>query len=149
MVGLLVTLSDRVRRAGPGRRESRDAGWTLIELLVVLSIIMILTSIGLVLYRNSVQSAKEAALRSNLFIMREAIDQHYADRGEYPDSLDALVSMSYLRAIPLDPITDSTTTWQTIPAPAEPGSLRTTAGIYDVKSGAQGTALDGTAYSDW
>lgn len=137
----------RLTMTAPDRR--RDSGWTLIELLVVLSIIMILASIGLVLYRNSVQAAREAALKSNLFIMREAIDQHYADKGEYPESLDTLVTASYLRAIPIDPITESSTTWQTVPAPAEPGSLRTTAGIYDVKSGAQGTALDGTAYSDW
>lgn len=131
------------------RRDEGAGGWTLIELLVVLSLIMILASLGLMQYRNSVQTAKEATLRSNLFIMREAIDQYYADKAQYPESLQALVSEGYLRAVPLDQITNSTTTWQTIPAPAEPGTLSSNAGIYDVKSGAQGTALDGSTYADW
>lgn len=141
----------RVMRAArrARRRDEGAGGWTLIELLVVLSLIMILASLGLMQYRNSVQTAKEATLRSNLFIMREAIDQYYADKAQYPESLQALVSEGYLRAVPLDQITNSTTTWQTIPAPAEPGTLSSNAGIYDVKSGAQGTALDGSTYADW
>lgn len=144
-----MTLLVRARERMGQRWGRGDRGFTLIELLVVLSLIMILASIGMLTFRNSVQTAREAALRSNLFIMREAIDQYYADKGEYPESLDALVTESYMRSVPLDPITDSTTTWQTVPAPAEPGSLRATAGIYDVKSGAQGTALDSSSYSDW
>ncbi|HEX5216169.1 MAG TPA: type II secretion system protein [Vicinamibacterales bacterium] len=131
------------------RRDAADHGWTLIELLVVISLVMILASLALTQYRNSIRSAKEAALRSDLFLMREAIDQFYADKGKYPDSLDALVSERYLRAIPKDPITDQTDSWQTVQADPEPGSVSASAGIYDVKSGSNDTALDGSRYADW
>ena len=131
------------------RRRAADRGWTLIELLVVISLVMILASLALTQYRNAVRSAKEAALRSDLFLMREAIDQFYADKGKYPDSLDALVSERYLRAVPKDPITDQTDSWQTVQADPEPGSVSASAGIYDVKSGSNDTALDGSRYADW
>ena len=126
-----------------------ETGWTLIELLVVLSLIMILASVALTQYRNSILSAKEAVLHSNLTQMREAIDQYYADKGKYPDSLDALVSERYLRAVPKDPITGESETWQTVQADPEPGSVSASAGIYDVKSGSNDTALDGSRYADW
>ena len=129
--------------------QERDRGFTLIELLVVITLIMILASIALGQYRNSVTLAKEAALRSNLFHMREAIDQYYADKARYPESLEALVSEGYVRAIPLDPFTNSNTTWQTTPAEPQPGVLSTSPGIYDVKSGSEGIASDGSRYSDW
>jgi general secretion pathway protein G len=135
------------RFRNPG--TSRDSGWTMIELLIVISIILILSALALTSYRNSVTIAKEAALRSNLFVMREAIDQYYADKGKYPDSLQTLVSENYLRAIPKDPITDSADTWQTEEAEPQPGSNTAEAGIYEVKSGAGGTALDGSAFADW
>lgn len=131
------------------RHAPADGGWTLIEMLVVLSLILILSSLALTQYRNSIQLAKEATLRSNLFMMREAIDQYYADKGKYPESLNALVSENYLRAIPEDPITKDASGWQTEAAPAEPGTTTLTPGIYDVKSGSPGTSLDGMAYSDF
>ena len=81
--------------------------------------------------------------------MRDAIDQYYADKAKYPASLDTLVSDGYMRAIPVDPITKSADSWQTVPAEPEPGNTSTDPGIYNVKSGASGTGLDGTAYSDW
>ena len=124
-------------------------GFTLIELLIVIALISILASMGVVQYRNSVQSSKEAVLHTDLFRMRDAIDQYYADKAKYPASLDALVSEGYMRAIPVDPITKSADTWQTVPAEPEPGNTSTDPGIYNVKSGASGTGLDGTAYSDW
>lgn len=130
------------------RRTRRDGGWTLIEMLVVLSLIMILTSVAMTQYRNSVQAAKEGALRSNLYQMRDAIDQYYADKNKYPEALETLVSERYMRSIPKDPITN-TTDWQTIPADAEPGSTSSTTGIYEVKSSSQESALDGSHYSDW
>lgn len=126
-----------------------DQGWTLIEMLVVLSLIMILASLALTTYRNSLVTAKEAALRSNLFLMRDAIDQYYADKGKYPEALSTLVSEHYLRAIPKDPITQSPDTWQTTPAEPDAGSVASAAGIYNVTSGAPDTALDGSRYSDW
>ena len=142
-----------LERPGPGARglprPDRAAGWTLIELLIVISIIMILASMSMVMYRNSVTLAKEAALRSDLFMMRDAIDQYYADKGKYPDSLDALVTESYLRAIPKDPFTLATDNWQTVEAEAQPGSSAAEPGIYDVKSGSDGTAVDGSRFADW
>lgn len=124
-------------------------GFTLVELLIVLSLISILAAMGVVQYRNSVQLGREAVLKRDLFAMRDAIDQYYADKGKYPASLDALVSEQYLRRIPEDPFTKSSDTWQTIPAEPDPGNPSAEPGIYDVKSGAQGQALDGTSFSDW
>lgn len=131
----------------PFRR--REEGWTLVELLVVISLIMILASMALVQYRNSITSAKEATLKAQLFQMRDAIDQYYADKGKYPESLQTLVSENYIRAIPRDPFTTSSDTWQTVPADPEPGSVTASAGIYDVKSGYEGVGLDGSRYADW
>ena len=131
------------------KRLRRDGGFTLIELLIVIALITILATMGVVQYRNSIQASKEAVLHTDLFRMRDAIDQYYADKAKYPASLDALVSDGYMRAIPQDPITKSADTWQTVPAEPEPGNSSTDPGIYNVKSGAPGTGLDGTSYSDW
>lgn len=131
-------------------RRSHDRGFTLIELLVVISLIMILSSIALASYRNSITSAKEAALRTDLFMMRDAIDQYYADKGKYPDSLDTLVSEGYMRTIPVDPFCpQNECTWTTTPAPTMPGDTSADPGIYDVKSGSSAIALDNSRYSDW
>ena len=124
-------------------------GFTLVELLIVLSLVSILAAMGVVQYRNSVQLGREAVLRRDLFAMRDAIDQYYADKNKYPASLDALVSDGYLRSIPSDPITRTADTWQTVPAEPDPSNPSAEPGIYDVKSGAQGQALDGSNYSDW
>jgi general secretion pathway protein G len=138
-----------IQRQLLARRRDRDGGWTLIELMVVIALVMILATMALVQYRNSVTSAKEATLRSQLFIMRDAIDQYYADKGRYPDSIQTLVSESYLRAVPRDPFTTSSDTWQTVAAEPEAGQITASAGIFDIKSGAEGTALDGSRYADW
>jgi general secretion pathway protein G len=127
----------------------RQRGFTLVELLIVISLISILAAMGLVQYKNSVTSTKESVLRTDLFRMRDAIDQYYADKGKYPSSLDSLVSDGYMRKIPEDPITKAADTWQTVPAEPDPSNPSAEPGIYDVKSGAQGQSLDGTAYSDW
>jgi general secretion pathway protein G len=135
------------------RRGTRSAngqrGFTLIELLVVLSLISILAAMGMVQHRNSVLKAQEATLMTDLFHMRDAIDQYFADKGKYPASLDALVSENYLRKIPDDPVTRSAETWQIIPAEPDPSNPSAEPGIYNVKSGAQGTALDGRSYADF
>jgi general secretion pathway protein G len=125
------------------------SGFTLIELLVVIALISILAGMAVVQYRNSIQRTQEATLKTNLFRMRDAIDQYYADKGKYPASLDALVSDQYLRKIPEDPFTKSSDTWQTVPAEPDPGNPSADPGIYDVKSGAQGQSLEGTSFSDW
>ncbi len=124
-------------------------GFTLIELLVVISMITILAAMGVAQYRNSVKRTEEATLAKALFEMRDLIDQYYADKGKYPSSLDSLVSDGYMRKVPIDPITKSTDTWQTVPAEPDPANPSAEPGIYDVKSGATGTSLDGRNYSDF
>lgn len=119
-------------------------GFTLIELLVVMAIIATLLTIAVPRYFTSIEKSKEAVLRTDLNVMREAIDKYYGDKGKYPESLDELVSKRYLRTKPRDPITDSADTWVIVP----PEDL-TRGGVYEVKSGAPGRSLDGDAYSDW
>jgi len=129
--------------------NSQIPGWTLIELLVVLSIIVVLASIGLAQYRNSVVYASEAVLKQDLTMMRDAIDQYYADKGQYPSSLEALVTDGYLRKIPDDPFTKSATNWLPIPAEPDPNNPTAQPGVYDVKSGSDRLALDGSKYAEW
>ncbi len=131
------------------RYREVERGFTLIELLIVVSLIVVLATISLATYRNSVQRGREAVLREDLYRMRDAIDQHFADKGKYPASLDDLVSAGYLRTIPVDPMTQSATTWQTIQAEPDPANQTAEPGVYNVKSGAEGQALDGTNFSDW
>jgi general secretion pathway protein G len=118
-------------------------GFTLIELLIVITIIGILLTIAQPTYKNSVKRARETVLRENLFAMRSAIDQFYADNGTYPSSLEDLVQKGYLRSIPRDPITNSNTTWIIVPPPNPEET-----GVYDVKSGSNEISLSGTPYSD-
>ena len=129
--------------------EPGAAGFTLIELIVVISIIIILSSIGLAQYKNGVIHASEATLKQDLFLMRDAIDQYYADKTQYPGSLDSLVSEGYLRKLPDDPFTKSSSSWQTVPAEPDPNNPTAEAGIFDVKSGSDGTGLNGKKYADW
>jgi general secretion pathway protein G len=124
-------------------------GFTLIELLIVLALITILATMGVVQYKNSVQHAREGVLRKDLFSLRDAIDQYYADKNKYPASLETLVSDGYMRRIPEDPMTRSAETWHTVPAEPDPANPTAEPGVYDVKSGAQGSALDGSNYTDW
>ena len=119
-------------------------GFTLIELLVVLAIIATLLTIALPRYFGSVDKSKEVVLKENLYVTRDAIGKYYADKGKYPESLEALTTDKYLRKLPVDPITESATTWVIVP-PEDPKK----AAVYDVKSGAEGRASDGTAYSEW
>ena len=127
----------------------RAAGFTLIELMIVMTLLVVLASIGLAIHTNSQTRAREAVLKEDLFRMRDALDQYYADKNMYPASLDALVSEKYLRAIPVDPFTNSADTWQTTMSELEPGNPSAQPGVYDVKSGSDRTALDGSQYSSW
>lgn len=132
-----------------GRAMSRSKGFTLIELLVVMTIAVILASVGLTLYGTSVTRAKEAALNEDLFQMRKAIDEYYADKQKYPASLETLVSEKYLREIKPDPFTMSVDTWQTTMSEPDAANPSAETGIYNVKSGAPGTGSDGRPYSEW
>lgn len=119
-------------------------GFTLIELLVAMAIIALLLSIVAPRYFNSVGKAEEAVLKQDLSLMRESLDKYHADTGRYPDALEDLVNKKYFRKIPVDPITQSSTTWIVIPpASTEKGA------IYDIKSGAPGNSKDGTPYAEW
>jgi general secretion pathway protein G len=119
-------------------------GFTLIELLVVMAIIGVLLTIAAPRYFRSVDKSKEAVLRQNLSLTRQAIDKYFGDNGKYPDSLDDLVQKKYLRSLPYDPITESTATWVIIaPENADLGA------VYDIKSGATGVGLNGTEYQSW
>ena len=123
----------------PARR-----GFTLIELLIVLGIVALLLSLAVPRYFSSIDSTKETILADNLRNVREVIDQYHADRGRYPDSLEQLVEKNYLRALPVDPITDSTDTWVLVPPEdASKGA------IYSIRSGAPGNGRNGTPYADW
>jgi general secretion pathway protein G len=124
-------------------------GFTLIEVLIVVTLVVILASVGMATYTNSTQRAREAVLKEDLFRMRDAIDQFYADKNKYPASLQDLVSEGYLRDIPKDPMTDSTDTWRTEAAEADPSNPAMEPGIKDVFSGSEGTSLDGSKYAEW
>jgi len=132
-----------------GERRKSAAGFTLVELLVVCAIIGILASVAVGNYRRSIVKAKEAALQQDLYTMRTLINQYFADKGKYPQDLSSLVEDHYLQAIPRDPITESSETWVTIAAEISEEDISTEPGIADVKSGAEGTSLDGRAYADF
>ena len=131
----------RLRASGaPAARR----GFTLIELLVVLAIIALLLTLAVPRYFGSIDSTRETILADNLRNMREVIDQYPADSGRYPDSLEQLVEKKYLRSLPVDPITESTTTWTVVaPEDGAPG------GVYDLRSGAPGNDRSGKPYADW
>jgi general secretion pathway protein G len=128
----------------PMTASPKNSGFTLIELLVVMAILAMLLTLAMPRYFNSVDKSKEVALRHDLAVMREAIDKYYGDTGRYPESLEDLAAKKYLRKIASDPITESVATWIVIP-PENPEQ----GGVYDVRSGAQGKARDGTAYKEW
>lgn len=142
---------DRGEADGGRRRRRRGAaaGFTLIELLVVVAIIGIVVTVAAGQYVRSIQKAKEAVLKEDLYIMRQAINQFFADKQKYPSDLQALVEERYLRAIPVDPVTNSPETWVTEAAATDERDISTEPGISDVRSGAEGAALDGTSYSEW
>ena len=139
------------RSTGPSTRTG-EPGFTLIELIIVLSIIGLLVGLGLPQYKSATVKAREAVLKENLFILRRLIDQYAQDKGKYPASLQALVQDSYLRTIPVDPVTRQSTTWvevRELPSAEDP-LLNEIPGVIDVKSGSEEKSqLDGTPYNTW
>jgi general secretion pathway protein G len=125
----------------------RGDGFTLIELMIVMVIIVLLAGIGVAIYGNSVRNSRETVLRADLVELRKAIDAYYADKQKYPATLDDLVSDRYLRAIPVDPITNAAD-WQTTMSDRDPANPSAEPGISEVKSNAQGNSMSGTPYSE-
>jgi general secretion pathway protein G len=134
-----------------GLRTRGSLGFTLVELLVVIAILGILVAIAVPQLQKAPIRAKEATLREDLFTFRTCLDQFYADKGHYPDSLQTLVTEKYIRKIPVDPFTKSADTWQVVME--EPDSSETASaeppGIIDVKSGSKQPSLDGPPYDTW
>jgi general secretion pathway protein G len=127
----------------------RTTGFTLIELMIVMSLIVVLAGITISVNANAQIRAREAVLKEDLFRLRDAIDQYYSDKESYPSSLDDLVSAKYLRAVPTDPFTNSSDTWQIVLSEIDVANPSAVPGIFDVKSGSDRTALDGSLYADW
>lgn len=126
-------------------RMHRRRGFTLIELLVVLGIVALLLTLAVPRFFPSVDKTKETILLDNLRNTRAVIDQYHADTGRYPDSLEQLVEKKYLARVPVDPVTESETTW-VIVAPEADGEQ---GAVYDIRSGAPGNGRDGRPYAEW
>ena len=129
--------------------RKNDAGFTLVELMIVMAIIGVLAVVAIPSYVGAVRQAREAVLREDLHVMRDAIDSYTADKQKAPQSLDDLVQEGYLKAIPEDPITRSKDTWVTNTSDAMYSLDQTEPGIDDVRSGSQDTGSDGQPYSSW
>ncbi len=142
MVSLLMRILTTARLTTVRKPQ---AGFTLIELMVVLTVLALLLTIAAPRYFQHIEHAKEATLKQDLAVMRDAIDKFHGDKGRYPDSLDELVSSRYIRNVPADPMTDSTSTWRVIP----PTDTEAKGAVYDVKSGAEGKAAEGSPYGEW
>ncbi len=121
-----------------------ERGFTLIELLVVMVLISLLLSIAIPTYFGHVDKAKETVLRQDLAQMRDAIDKYAGDFGRYPDSLEEMAARRYIRKVPVDPITERADSWQLV-APERNDMGK----VFDVRSGAQGRAKDGSDYASW
>ncbi|MGD9733027.1 MAG: type IV pilin protein [Desulfamplus sp.] len=126
----------------------KQKGFTLIEMLTVISIMGILMSIAMPSYQKYIIRGREASLKNTLFVLRDVIDQYYADNGQYPDTLEQLVEKRYIRSIPTDPFTGSSSTWILMPPPSDSDDTDSS-GIFDVHSGSNRVSLDGVPYNEW
>lgn len=126
------------------RPHVRALGFTVIELLVVLAAIGLLLAVAAPRYSQHVDQAREVALKHDLRALRDAIDKFYADQARYPATLDELVVKRYLRGLPVDPITERTDSWLILAPTGQAAGA-----IFDIRSGAKGTARDGSAYATW
>jgi general secretion pathway protein G len=130
-------------------KRKQNAGFTLIELMIVMAIVMVLAVVAIPKFESSLKLAREAALKEDLHVMREAIDAYTVDKQKAPQSLDDLVQDGYLKVVPIDPMTHSKETWSTESSDALHSLDQTDPGVDDVHSGSQETGNDGQAYSTW
>ena len=127
-----------------------ERGFTLSEMLIVMTLIITLAGLAAANYRTATRRAEEAALKADLFHMRDAMDQYYADKNKWPSDLTELVTAGYIRDVPVDPMTKSKDTWVTVMAESHPYNPAAAGGVANVKSGSDRVAIDGTRYStDW
>ena len=133
------------RSTAIGKKKKGAHGFTLVELMVVIAIIITILSIAIPMYTRAIIRTKESVLKSNLFTIRSVIDQYTYDKEAPPQSLDELVSEGYLRSVPMDPFTESSTEWEEISDVGPSGE----SGLFDVKSGSDRVGLDGSSYSEW
>ncbi len=145
----MVTKAERPVYTGAPFRRGGEDGWTLVEMLIVIGLVIIMAGLATGGYGTAVTRSKEAVLKEDLFRMRDAIDQYFADRNESPATLDSLVTDGYLRRIPEDPFTESSSSWETEPAAFDPTDPLALPGVFDVRSGSLGVASDGSVYAEW
>jgi len=143
---MVTMVTSRTRQSEAAKRES---GFTLFELMIVMAIIAILASVAVPSYINAVRHGREAALRQDLWVMRQAIDSYTVDKEKAPQSLDDLVQSGYLKVIPVDPMTGRDDTWMPDTSDTLADIDQTAGGINNVHSGAQGLATDGSSYNTW
>ncbi len=136
----------KTQGALPSRRRF---GFTLIELMIVMAIIAVLMSVALPIYNRSITRSKESVLKNNLFTLRTVIDEYTYDKQKAPQTLEDLVTDGYLRQVPIDPMTGNSDSWKLIMEDASNTVDQSQPGIWDVRSGAEGTSLEGTPYSEW
>jgi general secretion pathway protein G len=132
-----------------GASNRRRFGFTFLELMIVMAVIAVLMAVALPIYTRSIQRAKESVLKNNLFTLRTVIDEYTYDKQKAPQTLDDLVMDGYLRQVPMDPMTGNSSSWRIIMEDATNTVNQTMPGIFDVRSGSEGTSLEGTPYSEW
>lgn len=143
---MVRTVTSRARRS---EAQTPESGFTLFELMIVMAIIAILASVAIPSYINAVRHGREAALRQDLWVMRQAIDSYTVDKEKAPQSLDDLVQSGYLKAVPVDPMTGRDDTWMPDTSDTLMDIDQTAGGINNVHSGAQGVSTDGSSYNTW
>ncbi len=149
MVGTLRKRIQQGTAAITARGRKGSEGFTLVELIIVMMVIGILLAIAIPNYLASVKAAKEAVLKEDLHVMRQAIDAYTSDKEKAPQALDDLVQAGYLKTMPVDPMTHSSTTWVTATDDSLSNVDQTEPGINDVHSGSEQTGSDGQPYSSW
>jgi general secretion pathway protein G len=133
----------------PIRNGKARRGFTFVELMVVITIVVLLVSMAIPIYSNTIRRANEGVLKQNLFTLRTVIDNYTYDKQKAPATLHDLVREGYLRDVPIDPITKSNQTWRTINEDVSQALNQSEVGIYDIRSGSEKASLDGTRYSEW